>query len=150
MLEPNDPILQACLLGATLAFSGSRLLQFSIPQALNPSLLAFPQARRAPLSFLPDVLALLFLLINPPLVSLSFPWVINDLIYFETPTVIRMHPSNSFMDGSAIDSFLPVFRIFVTTLKAISQCGELQAFVPAVSKECAPPMCTFIFPRVLF
>jgi hypothetical protein len=23
MLEPNDPILQACLLGATLAFSGS-------------------------------------------------------------------------------------------------------------------------------
>jgi hypothetical protein len=69
-------------LGATPAFSGLRLFQFSVPQALNPSLLDFPQARRAPLSFLPDVLALLFLLINPPLVSLSFPWVINDLVYF--------------------------------------------------------------------
>jgi hypothetical protein len=64
-----------------LLFLDSRLLQFSVPQALNPSLLAFPQARRTPLSFLPNVLALLFFLINPPLVSLSFPWVINDLIY---------------------------------------------------------------------
>jgi hypothetical protein len=60
----------------------SRLLQFLVPQALNPSLLAFPQARRAPLSFLPDVHALFFFLINPPLVSLPFPWVIIDLIYF--------------------------------------------------------------------
>jgi hypothetical protein len=51
-------------------------------QALNPSLLASPQARRAPLSFLPDVFAFLFFLINPPLVSLPFPWVIIDLIYF--------------------------------------------------------------------
>jgi hypothetical protein len=59
-----------------------RLLQFLVPQALNPSLLASPQARRAPLSFLPDVLAFLFFVINPPLVSLPFPWVINDLIYF--------------------------------------------------------------------
>jgi hypothetical protein len=49
---------------------------------LNPSLLASPQARWAPLSFLPDVFALLFFLINPPLVSLPFPWVIIDLIYF--------------------------------------------------------------------
>jgi hypothetical protein len=65
-----------------LLFLDSRLLQFSVPQALNPSLLAFPQARRAPLSFLPDVLALLFFLINPSLVGLPFPWVINDLIYF--------------------------------------------------------------------
>jgi hypothetical protein len=60
----------------------SRLLQFLVPQALNPSLLASPQARRAPLSFLPDVFAFLFFLINPLLVSLSFPWVIIDLIYF--------------------------------------------------------------------
>jgi hypothetical protein len=59
-----------------------RLLQFLVPQALNPSLLASPQARQTPLSFLPDVFALLFLLINPPLVSLPFPWVIIDLIYF--------------------------------------------------------------------
>jgi hypothetical protein len=59
-----------------------RLLQFPVPQALNPSLLAFSQARRAPLSFLPDVLVFLFFLISPSLVSLPFPWVINDLIYF--------------------------------------------------------------------
>jgi hypothetical protein len=96
-----------------------RLLQFLVPQALNPSLLAPPQARRAPLSFLPDILAFLFFLINPPLVSLPLLWVINDLIYFLTPTVIRMHPSNSLMDGSAIDSFLPVLRISVTALRAI-------------------------------
>jgi hypothetical protein len=59
-----------------------RLLQFPVIQALNPSLLAFPQARRAPLSFLPDVLAIFFFLISPSLVSLPLPWVINDLIYF--------------------------------------------------------------------
>jgi hypothetical protein len=58
------------------------LLQFLVPQVLNPSFLASPQARRAPLSFLPDVLTLLFFLINPPLVSLPFLWVIIDLIYF--------------------------------------------------------------------
>jgi hypothetical protein len=54
------------------------------------------------------------------------------------------------MDGSAIDSFLPVFKIFITALRAILQCGELQAFVPAVSKECASPMCMLLFPHVLF
>jgi hypothetical protein len=60
----------------------SCLLQFLVPQALNPSLLASPQARQAPLSFLPDVFAFMFFLINPLLVSLPFPWVIIDLIYF--------------------------------------------------------------------
>jgi hypothetical protein len=64
-----------------LLFLDSRLLQFPVPEALNPSVLAFPQARRAPLSFLPHVLAFLFFLINSSLVSLPFPWVINDLIY---------------------------------------------------------------------
>jgi hypothetical protein len=59
-----------------------RLLQFPVPRALNPSLLAFPQARRAPLPFFPDVLAFFFLLINPSLVSLPLPGVINDLNYF--------------------------------------------------------------------
>jgi hypothetical protein len=150
MLEPNNPILQACLLGATLAFSGFPPALIPVPQALNPSLLAFPQARRTPLSFLPDVLVFLFFLINPYLVSFPFSWVINDLIYFYTPTVIRMHPSNSLMDGSAIDSFLPVFRVLITALRAILQCGELQAFVPAVPKECASPVCTLLLPRVLF
>jgi hypothetical protein len=102
-----------------------RLLQFPVPQALNPSLLAFPQARRAPLSFLPDVLVFLFFLISPSVVSLPFPGVINDLNYFLTPIVNRMHPSNSLMDGSAIDSFLPVFKISITAFRAVSQCGKL-------------------------
>jgi hypothetical protein len=127
-----------------------RLLQFPVPQALNHSLLAFPQARRAPLSFLPDVLFFHFLLISPSLVSLPFPGVINDLNYFLTPIVIRMYPSNSLMDGSAIDSFLPIFKISITALRAILQCGELQALIPTVSEECAPPMCMLLFPRVLF
>jgi flagellar biosynthesis protein FliQ len=146
--ERPDP--SACLLGAALAFSGSRLLQFPVPQALNPLLLAFPQVRRAPLSFLPDVLVFLFVLISPSLVSLPFPWVINDLIYFLTPIVIRMHPSNYLMDGSAIDSFLPGFRVLITALRAVPQCGKLEAFIPAVPEECASPMCTLLFPRVLF
>jgi hypothetical protein len=54
------------------------------------------------------------------------------------------------MDGSVIDSFLPVFRVLITALRAILPCGELQAFVPAVSKECASPVCTLLLPRVLF
>jgi hypothetical protein len=127
-----------------------RLLQFPVPQALNPSLLALPQAKRAPLSFLPDVLVFLFFLISPSLVSLPFPGVINDLNYSMTPIVIRMYPSNYLMDGSVIDSFLHVFKTSITAFRAILQCGELQALVPAVSEECAPPMCTLLFPCVLF
>jgi hypothetical protein len=101
------------------------LLQFPVPQALNPSLLAFPQARRAPLPFLPDVLMFFFFLISPSLVSLPLPGVTNGLNYFLTPIIIRMHPSNSLMDGSAIDSFLPIFKVLVTALRAVSQCGKL-------------------------
>jgi hypothetical protein len=82
-----------------------------VPQALNPSLLASPQARWAPLSFLPDVFTLLFFLINPFLISISFPWVIIDFIYFYAPTVTRMYPSNSFMDGSAIEKIAKFFRM---------------------------------------
>jgi hypothetical protein len=92
---------------------------------LNPSLLAFPQARRAPLSLLPDVLVFFFFLISLFLVSLPLPGVINDLNYFLTPIVIRMHPSNSLMDGSAIDSLLPIFKVLVTALRADPQRGKL-------------------------
>jgi hypothetical protein len=91
-----------------------------VPQALNPSFLALPQARRAPLSFLPDVFVFLFL-ISPSLISLPLSGVINDLNYFLTPIVTRMYPSNSLMDGSAIDSLLPIFKVFVTALRAVSQ-----------------------------
>jgi hypothetical protein len=101
-----------------------RLPQFTVPQALNPSFLALPQAKRAPLSFLPDVFVFLFFLISPFLISLPLSGVINDLNYCLMPIVTRMYPSNSLMDGSAIDSFLPIFKVFVTALRAVSQCRK--------------------------
>jgi hypothetical protein len=82
-----------------------RLPQFTVPQALNPSFLALPQARRAPLSFLPDVFVLIFFLISPSLISLPLSGVINDLNYFLMLIVTRMFPSNFLMDGSATGSF---------------------------------------------
>jgi hypothetical protein len=88
--------------------------------------LASSQARWAPLSFLPDIFTLFFFfMINPHVISISFPWLIIYFIYFYAPTVIRMYPSNSFMDGSAIDSILPVFSVFVTAFGTIVQCGKL-------------------------
>jgi hypothetical protein len=119
-----------------------------VPQALNPSLLAFSQARWAPLSFLPNVLVFFFFLSSPSLVSLPLPGVINDLNYFLAPIVIKMHPSNSLMDGSAIDSLLHILKVLVTALRAVSQRGEFQTLIPAVFEECAPPMCTLLSPRV--
>jgi hypothetical protein len=53
------------------------------------------------------------------------------------------------MDESAIDSLLPIFKVLVTALRAVPQCGEFQTPILAVSEECAPPMCTLLFPRVL-
>jgi hypothetical protein len=126
------------------------LFQLLIPQVLNPSLLAFPQARRAPLSFLPYVFMLLFFLINPFLISISLPWVIIDFIYFYAPTVIKMYPSNSFMDGSAIDSILPILSVLITAFRAIAQCRKLQALIPAMHEERTSPMCTLLFSCMFF
>jgi hypothetical protein len=61
-----------------------------------------------------------------------------------------MYPSNSFMDGSVIDSFMPIFSVLVTAFRAILQCGKLQTLVPAMPEECASPMCTLLFSRMLF
>jgi hypothetical protein len=94
--------------------------------------LASPQARWAPLSFLPDIFTLLFFMINPLMISISFSWVIINFIYFYAPTVTRVYPSNSFMDGSAIDSIPPILSIFTTAFRAIVQRGELQTLIPAV------------------
>jgi hypothetical protein len=121
------------------------LFQLLIPQALNSSLLTSPQARWAPLSFLPDVFTLLFFVIDPLLISISFPWVIINFIYFYTPTVTRLYPSNSFMDGSAIDSILPILSVPVIAFRAIDQRGKLQALIPAMSEERTSPMCTLLF-----
>jgi hypothetical protein len=74
--------------------------------------------------------------------------VINDL-NFLTPIVTGMYPSNSFMDGSAIGSFLPVLKVSITALRAVSQCAKFQAFIPGVPEERAPPMRTLLLARVL-
>jgi hypothetical protein len=74
--------------------------------------------------------------------------VINDF-NFLTLIVTGMYPSNSFIDGSAIGSFLPVLEVSVTALRAVSQCGKFQAFILVVPEARAPPMRTLLFARVL-
>jgi hypothetical protein len=66
-----------------------------------------------------------FFMINPPVISIPFPRLIINLIYFQVPIITRMHPSNSFMDGSAIGSVLPVFGIPVAAFGTIIPCGKL-------------------------
>jgi hypothetical protein len=126
------------------------LFQLLIPQALNSSFLASPQARWAPLSFLPNILTLLLFMINPLLISISFPWVIINLIYFYVPTVTRMYPSNSLMDGSAIDSILPILSVLVTAFSTIVQRGELQTLIPAMPEESTSPMRMLLFSCMFF
>jgi hypothetical protein len=89
-------------------------------------------------------------MINPPMISIPFSWVIIDFIYFYAPTVTRVYPSNSFMDGSVIDSILPVLSISVTVFRAIVQHGVLQTFIPAVPQERTSPMRTLLLSCVLF
>jgi hypothetical protein len=126
------------------------LFHLLISQAPNSSILASPQARWAPLSFLPDIFTLMLFMINPLLISISFPWAIINFIYFYTPTVTRMYPSNSFMDGSAIDSILPILSVFVTAFRTIVQSGELQTFIPAVPEERTSPMRTLLLSCMFF
>jgi hypothetical protein len=112
--------------------------------------LASPQARWAPLSFLPDIFTLLFFMIDPLLISISFPWVIINFIYFYASIVTRMYPSNSFMDGSAIDSIFPILSVFVTTFRAIVQHGELQTLIPVVPEERTSLMRSLLFSCMFF
>jgi hypothetical protein len=83
-------------------------------------------------------------MINPFMISISFSWVIINFIYFYAPTVTGMHPSNSFMDGLAIDSILPILSVFVTAFRTIVQRGEFQTFIPAVPEERTSPMRTLL------
>jgi hypothetical protein len=131
-----------------LSLLDPRLPQLAVPQALNPPFLTLSQTRRAPLSLLPDVLILIFFLISPSQISLPLLGVINDF-NFLTPILTGMYPSNSFMDRSAIGSFLPILKVSVAALRAVSQRRKLQSFVPAVPEECAPPMCALLLARVL-
>jgi hypothetical protein len=126
------------------------LFQLLISQALNSSLLASYQVRWAPLSFLPDIFMLLLFMINPLLISISFPWAIINFIYFYMPNITRMYPSNSFMEGSAIDSILPILSVFVTAFRTIIQRRELQTFVLAVPEERTPPMRTLLLSCMFF
>jgi hypothetical protein len=89
-------------------------------------------------------------MINPLLISISFPRVIINFIYFYMLTVTGIYPSNSFMDGSAIDSIPPIFNVFVTAFRTIVQRGELQTFIPAVPEKCTSPMRTLLLSCVLF
>jgi hypothetical protein len=79
--RPDSPGLS---FGRHTCFLLIPVLQFLIPQALNPSLLASSQARWAPLSFLPDILMIFFFffMINPPMISMPFPRLIINSIYF--------------------------------------------------------------------
>jgi hypothetical protein len=126
------------------------LFQLLISLVLNSSLLASPQARWAPLSFLPNIFMIMFFMISPLMISISSSWVIINFIYFYAPTVSRMYPSNSFMDGSAIDSILPILSIFVTAFRTIVQRGELQTFIPSVPEERTSPMRTLLLSCMLF
>jgi hypothetical protein len=89
-------------------------------------------------------------MINPLLISISFPWVIINFIYFYAPTVTRMYPSNSFMDGSAIGSILPILSVLVTAFRTIVQRGELQTLIPAMPEERTSPMCTLLLSCMFF
>jgi hypothetical protein len=54
------------------------------------------------------------------------------------------------MDGSVIDTILPILCIFVTAFRTIVQCGELQAFIPAVPEERTSAMRTLLLSCMLF
>jgi hypothetical protein len=60
-----------------------------------------------------------------------------------------MYPSNSFMDGSAIGSFLPILKVPIIALRAVSQRRKFQPLVPTVPEECAPPVCALLLARIL-
>jgi hypothetical protein len=74
----------------------------------------------------------------------------TDDFNFLTPILTGMYPSNSFMDRSAIGSFLPKLEVPIAALRAVSQRRKFQPLVPAVPEECAPPMRALLLARVLF
>jgi hypothetical protein len=89
-------------------------------------------------------------MINPFLISISLSWVIINLIYFLAPTVTRIYSPNSFVNGSAIDSSLPIFNVLITAFRAIIHHRKFQALIPAMPEECASPMCMFLLSCMLF
>jgi hypothetical protein len=68
---------------------------------------------------------------------------------FLAPIPVRVDPSKSLMDGSAIGSFLPVLNIPVAAFRTVLQCGQLQTLIPAMPEEGASPVCALLLARVL-
>jgi hypothetical protein len=87
-------------------------------------------------------------LISPSQISLPLPGVINDF-NFLAPILIGIYPSNSFMDGSAIGSLLPIFKISVAAFETVPQRRKLQSLIPTVPEEGASPMRALLLARVL-
>jgi hypothetical protein len=54
------------------------------------------------------------------------------------------------MDGSAIDSILPILSVLVTAFRVIVQRGELQTLIPAVPEERTSPMRTLLLSCMFF
>jgi hypothetical protein len=100
------------------------------------------------LPLLPDVVVFILLLISPPEVGLPLPRMIDDF-NFLAPIPIRVDPSNSLMDGSAIGTLLPVLSIPVTALRAVPQRGQLQTLIPAMPEEGTSPVRALLLARVL-
>jgi hypothetical protein len=86
---------------------------------------------------LPDVFIFVFFLISPSQISLPLPGVINDLNVL-TSIVTGMYPSNSFMDGSAIGSFLPVLKVSITALRAVFNVGSFRPSFQQCLKNAHP------------
>jgi hypothetical protein len=148
MLEPNGLTLQVYLLDATPVLSGSLPASAhgssSVELSFSDSFLGqagtiAPFARCTRPRLPPD---------QPTSNQLVSSWMINDF-NFLTPILARMYPSNSFMDGSAIGSPLPILKIPIAAFRAISQRGKLQPFVPAVPEECTPPVRVLLLARIL-
>jgi hypothetical protein len=74
--------------------------------------------------------------------------MINDFNFLAS-IPIRVDPSNSLMDGSAIGSLLPVLSMPVTALRAVPQRGQLQTLIPAMPEEGTSPVRALLLARVL-
>jgi hypothetical protein len=114
---------------------------FSIPQALYPSLLTSCKTSRAQLILLPNIL---------------FIFMFNDLlarmniIIFCTP--IYMIVSDFFMNRSVVGLRLSTLSTLIVAFKAVIFSGQSQTFVSTVSEERTIPMslCLFSFIHFFF
>jgi hypothetical protein len=131
---------------------------------LDSSLLASPQARWAPLSFLPDIFMLLFFMINPLLISISFPWVSStSFIFTRRPSLGCILSILSWTDRRLtvsclysvylslrsgqlfnVGSFKPSFQQCLKN--AHPQCARSCSRACSLAFSCALPLQTFASP----